>query len=79
MAKPDYDTTLARIAGNVAAGMMPDYLKSPLVDRAATRASIVATSVELAHVVQLRLSNPLRHTPWSPRQGYAVKLEGISN
>lgn len=51
MAKPDYDTTLARIAGNVAAGMMPDYLKSPLVDRAATRASIVATSVELARAI----------------------------
>lgn len=52
MPKPDYDTGLARMAGNIAAGIVADYVL-PLTP--ATKNSIAQESVDIARRIVAEL------------------------
>ncbi len=54
MAKPDYDTTLARMAGNIAAGLLPRWSTCALDREAMTFIAFDAVSVAEAIVDEVR-------------------------
>jgi hypothetical protein len=62
VAKPDYDTSVARIAGNIASGMMDHYLPDGAVD---DRSVVIAMQhIAKIAVAQARaIVNELKRTP----------------
>lgn len=53
MAKPDYDTTLARIAGNIAAGLAQSAYQS--IDKPEVRDAVAVVAVEIAQGIVNRV------------------------
>lgn len=51
MSKQKYDSSVARIAGNIASGMMEGWLQWPSYDSGTTRVVIVQDSVAMARAI----------------------------